>query len=75
MNPKQPTEPDFLVQIGKGILNFGLTYVKSSLQQANQDHEDLVQLGTKLGVQYVPGEDLSAYRAKVIAARDAKLGG
>ena len=76
MNTNQPPGDigEFLLGIGRGVLKLGVDYLKSELEQTYNDMANLDALGKQLGIPRVPGEDLQAYRAKVIAARDKKVG-
>lgn len=40
------------------------------LRQRIQDRDALVEMGNRVGHPYVPGEDLRAYRRRIVALRD-----
>lgn len=41
-----------------------------ALRQRTQDRDGLVEVGRRVGHPYVPGEDLCAYRRRIVALRD-----
>lgn len=47
---------------------FSLVY--EVLQRQVRDHDELVELGARVGHPYVPGEDVRAYRRRLVTLRD-----
>lgn len=59
-------------KVGSHLANWAFGVVKNEVDSVLRESDDLIKLGDKLGIPWVPGEPLDEYRKKVIAARDAK---
>lgn len=58
--------------LGEFVVTKAVELLQNEVQTIASEMAELRALGDKLGVPYVPGENVEEYRKRVVAARDGR---